>query len=370
MKKFSQFYILFFINLLYPFVQVSAQRNIEFDYWTKRSEKTNPSGKCQLLSVEITANGDAYKHSDYHYDENGQLTSGSSVRYNSDHTLEDSTFYDYFQIGSDSVVLSRSYSTHYSDTMKVVRKFGQQGLKEQLTYYLDGNIWYMHNHVVYDDMGHIIMDSIFYGPGPSAIEAKQYFFDDNRYCGSTVIRYDSIIGKLPNRYCSEKKEIEYQNKRRLAIGTIYAYDSACDSLTLYATATYKLGRNNRILKLTSDYSSYGTIYKFRYDLHGYLKKLVKYRVTEDKDIYRQQMTKYRYRHGVVTQEATLIFELNRYECVKTKYDFKNKIPLKRHKTYSDQYNLTTRLLGRPIGHADGTMRNDIVTTWNYQIIQQ
>ncbi|MCQ2075040.1 MAG: hypothetical protein MJY77_07650 [Bacteroidaceae bacterium] len=253
--------------------------------------------------------------------------------------------------------------------MKVVRKFGQQGLKEQLTYYLDGNIWYMHNHVVYDDMGHIIMDSIFYGPGPSAIEAKQYFFDDKRYYGSTVIRYDSIIGKLPNRYCSEKKEIEYQNKRRLAIGTIYAYDSACDSLTLYATATYKLGRNNRILKLTSNYSSYGTIYKFRYDLHGYLKKLMKYRVTEDKDIYRQQMTKYRYRHGFVTREATLIFKLNRYEYVKTKYDFKNRIPLKRHKTYSDQYNLTTKLLGRPIGHVDGTIRNDIVTTWNYQIIQ-
>ena len=62
--------------------------------------------------------------------------------------------YDYFQVGSDSVVLSRSFSTHYSDTMKVVRKFGQQGLKEQLTYYLDGDIWRMHNHVFYDDMGH------------------------------------------------------------------------------------------------------------------------------------------------------------------------------------------------------------------------
>ena len=369
MKKFSQFHILFFINFLYSFVQVSAQRNIEFDYWTKRSENTNPSGKCQLLSVEITDNGDTYKHSDYHYDENGQLTSGSSVRYNSDHTLEDSTFYDYFQIGSDSVVLSRSYSTRYSDTMKVVRKFGQQGLKEQLTYYLDGDIWHIHNHVVYDDMGHIIMDSIFYGPGPSTIEAKQYFYDDKRYYGSTVIRYDSIIGEQPRRYCSEKKEIEYQNNTRSAIGTIYAYNSAFDSLTLYATATYKLGRNNRILKLTSDYSSYGTIYKFRYDLHGYLKKLVEYRVTEDKDIYRQKRTKYRYRHGVITQKTTLIFNLSSYEFVRTKYDFKNRIPLECRETYSTQYNLASRLFGRPIGHADGTMRNNIVTTWNYQIIQ-
>ena len=171
------------------------------------------------------------------------------------------------------------------------------------------------------------------------------------------------------RYCSEKKEIEYQNNTRSAIGTIYAYNSACDSLTLYATATYKLGRNNRILKLTSDYSSYGTIYKFRYDLHGYLKKLVEYRVTEYKDVYRQKRTKYRYRHGFVTQKATLVFNLNRYEFVKTKYDFKNRIPLKRQETYSNQYTLATRLLGRPIGHVDGAMINDIVTTWNYQIIQ-
>ena len=370
MRTTSRFHILLLISFLYSFVQVSAQRNIEFDYWTKRSETTGPSGKCQLLSAVTTDNGDVYKRSEYHYGENGQLVSGSSVHYSSDHILEDSTFYDYFQVGSDSVVLSRSFSTHYSDTMKVVRKFGRQGLKEQLTYYLDGDIWRMHNHVFYDDMGHVIMDSIFYGPGPSAIIAKQYFYDENRYCGSTVIRYDSITGKQPGRYCSEKKVIEYRNNGRSAIGTIYAYDSACDSLTLYATATYKLGRENRIIKLTSDYSSYGTIYRFRYDLHGYLKKLVEYHVTGDKDVYRQKRTKYRYRHGLVTQEATLVFNLNSYEFVRTKYDFKNRIPLERHETYSVQHNPVARLLGRPIGHADGTMRNDIVTTWNYQIIQQ
>ena len=369
MRTSFRYHKLLLFIFLCSFVQVSAQRNIEFDYWTISSEKTGPSDKCRLLSVITTDNGDVYKYSDYHYDENGQLVSGSTVRYNPDKSLEDSTFYEYSQIGSDSVVLSRSFSPQYSDTMKLVRKFGQQGLEEQLTYYLDGNIWHMHNHVFYDDMGHVIMDSILYGPGPSAIEAKQYFFDDNRYCGSTVIRYDSIIGKLPSRYCSEKKVIEYQNKRRLAIGTIYAYDSACDSLTLYATATYKLGGNNRILKLTSDYSSYGTIYKFRYDMHGYLKKLVEYHVTGYKDVNRQKRTKYRYRHGLVTQKATLVFNLNSYEFVRTKYDFKNRIPLECRETYSTQYNLVSRLFGRPIGHADGNMRNDIVTTWNYQIIQ-
>lgn len=366
MRTLSRHIILISISLLYSFVQVSAQRNIEFDYWTKSLENTSPSGKYRLLSVVTTDNGNVYKRSDYHYDANGQLTSGSSVCYDSDHILEDSTFYEFYRIGSDSVVLSRSFSTDYSDTMKVIKKFGQQGQKEKLTYYLDGNIWNMHNHVIYDDMGNVIMDSIFYGAGPSVIEAKQYFFNDNRYYGSTVIRYDSIIGTQPRRYCSEKKEIEYQNNGRSAIGTIYTYNSACDSLTLYATATYKLGRKNRILKISSDFSSYGTIYKFRYNLHGHLKKLVTYRVTGDKDVCRQQTSKYHYRHGVVTRELRI--NLDKYDLVKTKYDFKNRIPLERHETFSTHFNLAARLFGWPIGHADGT-GNDIVTTWNYQIIK-
>jgi len=369
MKASCRFHMLLLFSFLCSFVRVSAQRNMEFDYWTIRPENTGPSGKCRLLSAVTTCNGNVYEHSDYHYNENGQLTSGYTVRYNSDQLLEDSTFHEYFQIGSDSVVLSRRFNTHNSDTMKVVRKFGQHGLKEQLTYYRDGNNWHIHNHVFYDDMGHVIMDSIFYGTGPCATDAKQYFFDDNRYCGSTVIRYDSITGKQPGGYCLEKKEIEYRNNGRSATGTIYAYDSSCDSLTLHASATYKLGRKNRILKLTADYSSYGTIYKFRYNLHGYLKKLVEYRVTAAKDVYRQQRTKYRHSHGFVTQKATVIFNLNRYEFVKTRYDFRNRVPLERHETYSTQDNLAARLFGRPVGNADDTVRNDIVTTWYYQTIQ-